>query len=133
MPHSVLLYKLWSIGVTGSLWHYLFNRHHFVQLETHSSSLLSVKSGVPQGNILGPLLFLIFVSDLLERISYSSLLLFPGDSKILNAISSPDDITHLQSDIDALVFWTYTNSLFLNSKKCAAVRFSLSSNEGDLF
>ena len=111
VPHSILLYKLWSIEVTGPLWlplwHwfkcYLSNRHHFVQLETHSSSLLSGKSGVPQGSILGPLLFLIFANDLPERISYSSLLLFADDSKIQNAISSPDDIAHLQSDIDALV------------------------------
>ena len=121
--------------MTGLLWHwfkcYLSNRHHFVQLETHSSSLLSVKSGVPQGSILGPLLFLIFVNDLPERISYSSLLLFADDSKIQNAISSPVDIAHLQSDIDALVSWTYTNSLFLNSKNCATIRFSLSSNAGD--
>ena len=127
MPHSILLYKLWSIGVTGSLWHwfkcYLSNRHHFVQLETHSSSLLSVKSGVPQGSILGPLLFLIFVNDLPERISYSSLLLFADDSKIQNAISSSDDIAHLQSDIDALVSWTYTNSLFLNSKSVRLLGF----------
>ena len=127
MPHSILLYKLWSIGVTGTLWHwfqcYLSNCHH---LEDQPSALLNVKSGVPQGSILGPLLFLIFLNDLPSCISHSSLLLFADDSKVQNIISSSHDALHLQSNIDSLVAWTYTNSLLLNPKKCAAIRFSLS-------
>ena len=131
VPHSILLYKLWSIGVTGTLWHwfqcYMSNRHHFVLLEDQPSALLNVKSGVPQGSILGLLLFLIFVNDLPSCISHSSLLLFADDSKVQNTISSSHDALHLQSDIDS---WTYINSLFLNPNKCAAIRFSLSHSDG---
>ncbi len=87
VPHNELLMKLWRMGIADKLWlwfkDYLNNRKHYVQLGHVSSELLLVRSGVPQGSILGPLLFLIYINDMPTSISYSSCLLFADDAKTL--------------------------------------------------
>ncbi len=97
------------MGITGKLWlwfkDYLSNRKHYVQLGHVSSELLPVRSGVPQGSILGPLLFLIYINDMPTSISYSSCLLFADDAKILKTIRDLRDCDMLQNDLASLESW----------------------------
>ena len=99
VPHNELLFKLWRIGITGKLWlwfqEYLTHRQHYVHLDNASSALLPVKSGVPQGSILGPLLFLIYINDLPECINYASCRSFADDAKLLKSIVTSNDCTQL--------------------------------------
>ena len=130
VPHQELLFKLWKIGITGPLWLWfrnnLSNRHHFVSFGGASSESLAVASGIPQGSVLGPLLFLVYINELPEVISHFSIYLFADDSKLVKSIRSMVDSTLLQKDINSLEQWCRTWNLSLNIKKCAALCFSLS-------
>ena len=134
IPHPELLYKLWTHGITGPLWRwfqsYLSNRTHFVSVEGSSSSILPVRSGVPQGSVLGPLLFLLYVNDIPTSISFSTSYnyLFADDTKFMEAVDQFSLSTHIQQDLDSLHTWCSEWKLSLNSKKCAAMRFSLTSS-----
>ena len=129
IPHPELLFKLWAHGITGQLWNwfqsYLSNRTHFVYVEGSSSSVLPVKSGVPQGSVLGPLLFLLYVNDIPNIISYSTSYLFADDTKFMEVIDRCSKTTHIQQDLDTLHSWCSKWKLSLNSKKCAAIYASL--------
>ena len=70
----------------------------------HSSSL-PVISGVPQGSILGPILFLVYVNDLPLQVSFSDVFLFADDTKCLK-VSSPLDSSQLQEDLNHLSSWS---------------------------
>ena len=128
VPHNELLYKLWSFGITGDLWHwfkaYLTSRFQMVTLNSQKSKLLPVLSGVPQGSILGPMLFLIYINDLPSYIASSSLLLFADDAKCFKLINSPSDASLLQEDISSLYKWTSDWNLKFNTLKCYQMSFS---------
>ena len=105
VPHNRLIAKLQGLGVSGRLltWLKIFlvNRKQKVVLNTCSSSWSSVKSGVPQGSVLGPVLY---VSDMPHNVD-SILLQFADDVKMFRAIKTTQDFHCLQSDIDKLVAW----------------------------
>ena len=137
IPHPELLYKLWCHGITGPLWQwfqaYLSKRSHLVSIEGCSSELLPVRSGVPQGSVLGPLLFLIFVNDIPNATSFCTTCLFADDTKLLKPISSKIESTFMQQDLDSLATWCSTWKLSLNTSKCAAMRFSLSPSTSNTY
>ena len=128
VPHHKLLSKIWNIGITGNLWkwfhEYLNNRIQHVSINGSNSSILPVLSGFPQGSILGPLLFLLFINDLPQYVLHSIPLLFADDTKCLSPISSPLDCQLLQSDLDKLSNWSFEWRLLFNESKCTLLSFS---------
>ena len=92
--HKGLLYKLSSVGISGPLlrWFtdYLDKRKQRVVLPGTASSWTSIKAGVPQGSILGPLLFLVYINDIVENI-HSSIRLFADDTSLFIIVDDPID------------------------------------------
>ncbi len=102
---------------------YLSNRTHYVCLEGTNSSSLSVLSGVPQGSVLGPLLFLVYVNDITTPIVNSSIYIYADDTKLVKRIANAKDQADLQSDLDHLVIWCKDWNLSLNLDKCVYLHF----------
>ena len=107
--------KLWSIRITDKLWtwfqSYLSDHRQFVSINNCSSDPLSVKSGVPQGSIVGPLLFVIYINDLSSSIMYSNLFKFADKVKYYKAIHNFQDSQGLQRNVDSLSQWSLYNKL----------------------
>ena len=110
VSHSGFLNKLHSIGITGKLWkwfqEYLLQRYQCARVGNSLSTYRNVLSGVPQGSVLGPLLFVIFINDLPDHILSSIPYIFADDTKCLQAIRSTDDIHTLQRDLDNAALWS---------------------------
>ena len=128
VPHQCLLYKLEWYGIRGNIkkWISLFlhNRTQHVVLDGISSPECSVLSGVPQGTVLGPTLFSIYINDLPETILYSSVKLFADDCILYKAICTPDDVKKLQEDLSAFQDWQQKWLMKLNIPKCHVMRVS---------
>ncbi len=101
---------------------YLTNRSQLVVVDGTSSPTLPVLSGVPQGSVLGPLLFLVFINDVTTQVSEGSFLsLFADDMALYRTIRSTADFSILQCDISSLSVWIRENFLSLQPTKCHAM------------
>ena len=81
-------------------------------------------SGVPQGTVLGPLLFLIMISDIDKDVSASKLVSFADDTRLYSGVGDVTDCDNLQLDLNAVYDWAASNKMFFNSKKFSYVCFS---------
>ena len=106
LSHTKLLHKLKAYGLDictfNRIRSFLLDRRQRVAINSSYSSWLNCTSGVPQGSVLGPLLFLIFINDLPEVVTHSNILLYADDAKVLKTIVSRLDCIHLQADLDAI-------------------------------
>ena len=126
--HRGLLYKLRRAGITGSLlsWfsHYLQDRKQRVVLPGASSNWSSVQAGVPQGSILGPLLFLLYINDIVEDI-HSSIRLFADDTSLYIIVEDPlDAAVTLNSDLSKIHRWASQWLVTFNPSKSESLLFS---------
>ena len=132
VPHERLLEKLDKLaGVKGDLLRwiraYLTDRWQRVKVRTASSSLRKVTSGVPQGSVLGPLLFMIYINDLPEGIK-SFMSMFADDTKVLKRIEDEESCRELQNDLDMLQQWSEKWLMTFNASKCKVISMGKSKN-----
>ena len=121
VDHKILLAKRYSCGIRGKLldWlrSYLSNRNQTVVVNGNSSYTAKVQSGVPQGTVLGPILFLIYINDLSKCIKHSIVSHFADDTRILRAITYSHDVSLLQEDLHETITWSATNKMVLHEGK----------------
>ena len=118
---GLLLLKLKRYGVHSQIveWmeSFLTDRKQKVVLDGSQSEIATIISGVPQGSVLAPLLFLIFINDLEGVVKDALLSFFADDSRAAMEISSEADMVKLQQDLDRVMLWSRTNNMVLNEDK----------------
>ena len=119
LPHELVLAKLHAYGVDIKslklLQDYLSNRTQRVKLDSTFSSWLKILLGVPQGSILGPLLFNIFLNDMLWFVEKTDICNFADDNTIYSCAKSVNDvIENLQSDLKITLKWFKDNQMMVN-------------------
>ena len=127
VPHARLLRKLHFYGIRGQLltWlqSFLSERLQQVLVDGCCSSPCNVSSGVPQGSVLGPVLFLLYINDIAEGIC-SHMKLFADDCLIYRTIQSSSDQHILQQDLNALVKWAEKWQIKFNTAKCKIMQMT---------
>lgn len=127
VPHQRLLAKLSSLQLDplALSWIrcFLTNRLQYTVVGNHCSATTNVISGVPQGSVLGPLLFLIFINDLPNGIS-SSIRLFADDCVLYRRIAHRTDHEIIQSDLHQIESWCSNSLMKLNISKCKVMQIS---------
>ena len=125
VPHRRLLKKIKHLGVKGKIhgWiaNFLYARSQQVIVEGERSKSVSVDSGVPQGTVLGPLLFLMHINDLPDAVN-SQVRLFADDCLLYRPVNSIDDQHAIQNDLRGLETWATAWGMRFNAKKCYVLR-----------
>ena len=126
VDHVILLRKLKAAGIGGKLgrWihSFLTDRKQVVMVNGIASRSAPVVSGVPQGTVLGPLLFLMYIADIDDGVKYSSLSSFADDTRILKDIETVMDTFKLQYDLNIAYNWTEDNNMTFNDTKFQLLR-----------
>ena len=124
VPHKRLIKKLEGYGIQEDVlrWiaEWLGDRKQRVQLNGHRSGWMEVRSGVPQGSVLGPLLFTIFIDDIDEQV-LCEISKFADDTKIASQVNTLNDIRLLQRSLDKLVAWANKWEMRFNVNKCGVM------------
>lgn len=132
VDHIILLRKLCELGICGNLlrWmeSYLRNRSQAVVVGGCRSDFIYIPSGVPQGSILGPLLYAIYLYDVGKCLYHARFLMYADDTKVYMRVTNEADCMNLQSDLDRLVKYYADNRITVNLSKCSIVSFTRKKN-----
>ena len=124
---NVLLLKLENIGVKGKLHNwiksFIAERTQSVVVKEYKSKAVNVTSGVPQGNVLGPLLFLVLTMDIDKNLKFSILKSFADDTRVAKRIEDEEDAKALQLDLEKVYEWPERNNMEFNSLKFELLRY----------
>lgn len=129
VPHDKLIEKLKNINLPEILvaWvsRYLMDREQYVFIDGHGSSYLPVTSGVPQGSVLGPLLFLLYINDIVTVVTPTThIRLFADDCIIFREISSMQDQIELNTNLDKIYSWCKEWGMVVNAEKTVSLRIT---------
>ncbi|KAH0818593.1 hypothetical protein GEV33_004199 [Tenebrio molitor] len=132
IDHNIIIKKLDMFGFSNKLIaffeSYLSGRQQYVHYHGVSSYPYATNSGVPQGSVLGPLIFTLFINDL-PSVLDCEVLLYADDAKIFQTINSLSDADNLQRNLDRLNIWCTSNKLNLNPRKCKVMTYCRKKSE----
>ena len=121
VDHHILLHILKSYGITKQLgtWisQFLIGRSQYVQIPGENSYSNVIVSGVPQGTVLGPVLFLAIIADINKDVTYSSVSSFADDTRMYKSVKCPTDCDNLQKDLNVVYEWATENNKKFNIEK----------------
>ena len=134
VPHRRLMLKINAMGIIGDVSNWIENwlkdRYQRVVLLGNCSRWIKVRSGVPQGSVLGPLLFLIYINDIDECVN-SKLLKFADDTKIFSVVASQNDVDKLRDDLENLCKWSNEWLMLFNIDKCKVMHIGYNNAQAD--
>jgi hypothetical protein len=132
VPHERLISKVKAVGIEGKVLHWirewLRERKQRVVLDGENSEWKEVKSGVPQGSVLGPVLFLIYINDIDENIANMTLK-FADDIKLIGKVKTLQDIESMKRDVKILVEWSEKWLMPYNIEKCKVMHLGNNNTE----
>lgn len=136
VPHKRLIEVLLHYGINDPLlsWitDFLNGRKMEVNVSGHKSGLFDVTSGVPQGSVLGPILFILYINILIEKSETSNIYLYADDLKLFREVSSVCDMEKLQNTLERMYDWTCYSLLRFHPDKCNTMRITSSRGDNNL-
>ena len=130
LNHDILIYKLKSYGLSEAalkpMQSYLTNRKQYVEINNTQSTKNDITVGVPQGSILGPLLFIIYINDIIHSSTVFRFIIFADDTTLYTTLNTQEDINDILNDeLLKINNWLKVNKLSLNVAKTKAKLFHM--------